>query len=75
MSSASMSMRQASFARSVRDQIAQNRSRTPDQRLTALCDLLDVARAMAPSRPDARERRLRSLADRQLQREQLRAQQ
>ena len=56
------------FARSIREQIAQNQSRTPSQRFNALCDLLEVARAMAPDDAEARARR-RALAARQLDRE------
>lgn len=62
------------FDRSIRRQIALNRARTPTQRLEALCDLLDVTRAMAPPGTEARERRLRALAARQLARERWRAQ-
>jgi hypothetical protein len=58
--------------RSIRRQIALNQKRTPTERFNALCDLLDVARAMAPTGPEARERRLRALAVHQRDREQLR---
>jgi hypothetical protein len=64
----------ANFRRSIRDQISLNRARTPTQRFKALCDLLDVARAMAPKGPEARERRRRALALRERDREQFRAQ-
>jgi hypothetical protein len=43
------------FDRSIREQ----RARTPTQRFLALCELLDVARAMVPRGPEARARRLR----------------
>ena len=61
------------FERSIRLQIELNRSRTPTERFNALCDLLDAARAMAPTGPEAEERRLRALERRQREREQLRA--
>lgn len=61
------------FERSIREQIALNQARTPTERFQALCDLLDAARAMAPRGPEARERRLRALAARQRDREELRA--
>ena len=64
---------EAGFDRSVRRQIALNRSRTPTERFLALCELLDAARAMAPNEPAARERRLRVKAVRQQEREQWRA--
>ena len=54
------------FERTIREQIALNRARTPTERFRALCDLLDAARAMAPRGAEARERRLRALAARQL---------
>src|SRR5687768_17622430 len=50
---------------SVHRQILLNRARTPTERLNALCELLDLARAMAPQDPDARERRRRAMAIRQ----------
>jgi len=62
------------FERSIRRQIAINRQRTPTERFLALCDLLDVARAMAPRGPEARERRLRALAVRNANRERWRVQ-
>lgn len=61
------------FHRSVLEQIALNRARTPTERMLALCDLLDAARALAPRGAEARARRRRSQALRQQQREQLRA--
>ena len=61
------------FERSVREQIAINRARTPTDRLLALCDMLDAIRAMAPRSPEAAERRLRALAVREQEREQFRA--
>lgn len=62
------------FEQSIRRQIAVNRERTPTQRMVALCDLLDFARAMAPQDPVARERRRRALEAREQDREQWRAQ-
>ncbi len=62
----------ASFQRSIDRQIALNRARTPTERFEALCELLDVARTMAPSDADARERRRRALAVRRDEREQWR---
>jgi hypothetical protein len=67
-------MTAAPFRRSVAQQIALNRLRTPTERFEALCDLLDVVRAMAPSSDDARERRRKALAIRQHEREQWREQ-
>ena len=61
------------FKRSIREQIAINQARTPTQRFEALCDLLDAAREMAPTGPEAQERRRRALAVREQNREQLRA--
>jgi hypothetical protein len=61
------------FEQSIQRQIALNRSRTPTERFLALCDLLDAARALAPTGPEARERRLRAKAVRDLEREQWRA--
>jgi hypothetical protein len=60
------------FQRSIDQQIAINQSRTPSQRLSALCELLDAARAMAPGGPEARERRRRAAVARHLEREQWR---
>ena len=62
------------FERSIGRQISLNSARTPTERLNALCDLLDAARAMAPRGPEAQERRHRALAARERNREQLRAQ-
>ena len=61
------------FEQSIRQQILLNKARTPTERMNALCDLLDVARAMAPSGPEAQERRHRVMMARQREREQLRA--
>lgn len=61
------------FERSIDRQILLNRERSPTERLNALCDLLDVVRAMAPRGAAARERRRRSLAAHDRNREQLRA--
>ena len=63
----------SAFQRGVRQQYEINRARTPTQRFLALCELLDVARAMAPRTPEARERRRRALAAREREREELRA--
>jgi hypothetical protein len=60
------------FYRSIRDQIAVNRARTPTERFGALCDLLDAAREMAPRGPAAAERRRRAIERREREREQLR---
>ena len=60
------------FNRSIDQQIALNRARTPDQRLAALCDLLDAARSMAPQDAEAKEHRRRVQALRQREREQWR---
>jgi hypothetical protein len=68
-----MSTSAARFEESVHRQILLNRARTPTERLNALCELLDLARAMAPQDPDARERRRRAMAIRQHEREQWRA--
>ncbi|HET6246703.1 MAG TPA: hypothetical protein VFE47_03310 [Tepidisphaeraceae bacterium] len=61
------------FDQSILRQIAVNRARTPTERFQALCDLLDAARAMAPSDPESRQRRLRVKAAREQEREQWRA--
>ncbi len=61
------------FAASIVRQISLNKSRSPTERLTALCDLLDAVRAMAPRSPAACQRRRRALAARERNREQLRA--
>jgi hypothetical protein len=68
------SSRDAIFERSILQQIAVNRARTPTERLLAMCDMLDALRAMAPRTPAAAERRLRALAAREQEREQFRAQ-
>ena len=60
------------FEQSIRKQIALNQARTPTQRFVALCNLLDVARAMAPRDEASQERRRRALAVRQREREQWR---
>ena len=65
---------QSIFERSVREQIAANRARTPTERFLALCDMLDAMRAMAPRTPEAAQRRLRALAVREQEREQFHAQ-
>ena len=61
------------FAASIVRQISLNKSRSPTERLTALCDLLDAVRAMAPRGSVACQRRRRALAVREPNREQLRA--
>ncbi len=61
------------FAGSIGRQISLNSARSPTDRLTALCDLLDAVRAMAPRDPVACQRRRRALAARERNREQLRA--
>jgi hypothetical protein len=60
------------FQRSVNEQIAINRARTPGERFQALCDLLDAARGMAPTGPEAEDRRRRAESVRQRDREQWR---
>ena len=62
------------FDRSVHRQIAMNQARTPNERFLALCDLLDLAREMAPRDEPARERRLRALTARRRDRERWRDQ-
>jgi hypothetical protein len=61
------------FLRGVREQFEINRARTPTQRMLALGELLDAARAMAPQTAEAREARRRALAGRGREREELRA--
>jgi hypothetical protein len=61
------------FDRSVAQQIALNRARTPTQRFQAMCALLDALRAMAP-KDAAQERRRRALNARRREREELREQ-
>ncbi len=61
------------FDQSILRQIAINRARTPTERFQALCDLLDAARAMAPTDPAARERQIRVKAARLREREEWRA--
>ena len=62
------------FQRSIDQQIAINLARTPSERFMALCELLDAARAMAPSGPEAQERRRLANEARQIDREQWRVQ-
>jgi hypothetical protein len=62
------------FDRSIHRQIALNHSRTATERFSALCDLLDLAREMAPKDEASRERRRRALMARHLDREQWRDQ-
>ena len=64
-----MSISDSEFKQSIRRQIAINRARTPTERMLALCELLDAARAMAPTDPAAQERRRKVAIQRQLQRE------
>jgi hypothetical protein len=61
------------YEQSILRQIAINRARTPTERFLALCDLLEAARAMAPSDPAARERQRRVKAARDQERERWRA--
>jgi hypothetical protein len=61
------------FQRSIDQQIAINQARTSSQRLIALCDLLDAARAMAPAGNAAEDRRRRADALWRLNQEQWRA--
>jgi hypothetical protein len=61
------------FRRSIAEQIRLNQRRTSTERFQALCDLLDAARAMAPTDPEARQRRLRALRVREQDRERFRA--
>ena len=63
----------ALFDESILRQIAINRSRTPTERFLALCELLEAARAMAPTDAAARERQQRVQAAREQEREQWRA--
>lgn len=63
----------ALFEESILRQIAINRSRTPTERFLALCELLEAARAMAPTDAEARERQQRVQAAREQEREQWRA--
>lgn len=60
------------FQRSIDQQIALNRARTPSQRLESLCELLDFARAIAPAGIEAQQRRRRAESARQFDREQWR---
>lgn len=64
-----MSPSDVDFQKSIRRQIALNRSRTPTERFLALCDLLEAARQMAPMDPASCERRRRVEAARQKERE------
>jgi hypothetical protein len=68
-----MAERVTPFQQSILRQIEINRKRTPTERMLALCDLLDAARAMAPRDPEACERRRRALAAREREREKMRA--
>ena len=61
------------FKRSIARQIEINRARTPTERFLALCDLLDAARAMAPTDPAALERQARVKAARRREKELWRA--
>ncbi|MFQ5411226.1 MAG: hypothetical protein ACE5EC_02975 [Phycisphaerae bacterium] len=62
-----------SFEESISRQISLNRARSPTDRLIALCDLLDAARALAPRDPAACERRRRAQAARAQNQEEMRA--
>jgi hypothetical protein len=66
-------IREDPFWRSIRQQIAANQARTPSERMHALFDLLDTARAMAPRDPESCERRRRAQAVRNREREEARA--
>ncbi len=57
------------FQRSIDQQIAINRARSSSERFEALCELLDAARALAPTGAEAQERRQLAEASRQLDRE------
>ena len=61
------------FDRAIRRQIELNRARTPTERFNALCDLLDAAHAMAPTGPEAEQRRRMMEDRRRIEREQRRA--
>lgn len=52
-----MSPSAAAFQRSIDHQIRINQARTPGERLDALCELMDIARAMAPTGVEAEHRR------------------
>jgi len=58
------------FNEAIRGQIAANLARTPSDRFMSLCELLDLAREMAPRDPISQERRSRALRARSLQQEQ-----
>lgn len=59
----------AALRRSVLEQIRINQARTPTERLLALCDLLEAARALAPDDEAARERQRRLAEERARERE------
>jgi hypothetical protein len=61
------------FDESIRRQIAMNRERSPDERFTALCDLLRAAASMAPTDSEAQQRRQRIAEEKQRERERFRA--
>lgn len=60
------------FERSVREQIAINRARTPTERMQAFWDLMDSAAALAPGGERGRMLRARSAALRERDRELMR---
>ena len=61
------------FNRTMREQVAANRARTPAERFRALWDLLDSAAALAPTGERGLRQRARALALRDREREQMRA--
>lgn len=69
-----MSFENMGFDQSVQRQIAINRRLSATGRMLALRDLLDAARALAPTGHEARERRLRALAEHIRERERWREQ-
>jgi hypothetical protein len=66
-------MNREPFDRSIREQIAANRARTPTERFRALCELLEAVEAISPDDPEAQERRRRVEAQRELDSERKRA--
>lgn len=60
------------FRKSVRRQIEINRARTPTERFQAFLDLLEAARAMAPTDPGSVARRRRARRRRDREREEFR---
>jgi len=62
-----------SFDKAILRQIEVNQARTPTERFLALCDLLDLAREMAPKDAESVARRRRAIAARERDREAWRA--